>query len=1244
MPRRGSKLTHRFLSIATALFVVLTVFTVQTPTTAHVRYGQNASLRLESNKPIQASISRGESHSYTIQSPGDVFIELSVIQRGIDVVVSLFGPDGGRLLEVDRTEAYGPEIVMGVISTPGQYRIQVAPVDEGALTGKYEILLKQLRTAREDDKVRINSMSAAFDAAAEGDELRAKSDRSSLKLALEKYEAALEAWRRLGDKHWEASTLQDVGSVYQLLGQNDKALAMYDQSLTIFKSLENPSEQALTLGLMAKLLDTPSSSTAERRKALDYRTRALPLFREIRDRPHEVLTLNYIGLIHGDLGDHQTSLKYFDEALPLAKTLPDRNLEATTLYNTGRAYSFLSENQKALDLFGQALPIFKRASNSDGESRVLHNMGSVYHALGEIPAALDLYNQSLRIDRANGDKLGEGANLNDIGGVYSDIGEQQRALEFYNQALPIRRQAGDHVGEASTLNNIAGAYDSLGQMPTALDSYNKALIICREAGDRDCEATTLNNLGFLFGQLGDTEKAIEFYNKALELFRAVSDHSGEATTLNNLGRAYDDLLQRRKAVDFFTKAWTLQRTIGDRGGEAVTLNNLGNILYDLGEKQEALEYFNQAVALDEAIGDLSGQATALNGVAMISSELGKKQLALTAYDTAILSQRLVGDRSGEAETMLNLAFEWKGAGKPLLALFYGKEAINLLQSLRSIIQSFNKEQQRSYLNKVEPSYRFVADLLFAQGRLAEAHQTLNLFKDQQFFDFNRTSENKPLPLTLTAREAASEGTYEESTTRLAEIFQKQRKLKLNLGVEKAKQLPEYQELDKQLRTTSKEFIAFQKNLEAKFAQADPQGDQTEEISDTRELQRSLSDLKAQTKQSPVAVYTLVGDESFHALVITPENIFATSQPVKGEALNQKAKELWGLLQSDKYDPSSLSQQLYTIVFKPIEAQLPKDTTTILWMLDGNLRYVPMGALYDGKQYLIERYNQVVFTRPDRERLLRDVSPRWTGLGLGSSQAQSVELLGDKISFNPLPGVTEELRVLFRQNGSQSGIIDGEVLSDVKFTKTAMLNALKQKPPLVHISSHFSFRPGDEARSFLLLGDGTAMTLAEMKQQPDLFSGVELLTLSACNTAAQQPGANGREIDGFAELAQRLGAGSVMATLWPVADNSTPWLMRQFYQSRQSGKGMSKAEAFRQAQLALLKGTAQTKPLPAAQKGSAASIAVVITGNDNKRDGSRTSAQLIYIAAEDAPVFKPDPSKPFSHPYYWAPFILIGNWK
>ncbi len=1011
-----SKLASHLFRYIAGVFLILILQAL--PFESSARANQTTLPRLEIGKPIQTTISTGERHSYLIESTGNLFVELVVNQGVADVAVTLFGPDGSKLVDADRTESYGPETIIGIMGPAGEYRIEVEPVEKSA--GKYEITLKELRTPREGDRTRIDAMAAAFAAAAEADGLREKGDAASLNSAIAKDTEVLALWREVGDKYWEASTLRDIGSAYQLLGQKDKALANYGQALAIFQSIKNPGGQALTLGLMASVLDSLSATSAERRKALDYHTQALPLLREIGDREREVDTLNHIGLIYDNFGEHSTSLKYFNEALPLAKTVADRNFEAKTLYNTGRAYDYLSERMKALDYYNQALPIFVAVGNQDGQSRTLHNLGSVYHELGEMQKALEFYNESLEIDRATGDKLGQGTNINDIGGVYSDLGENQKALESYNRALTLRREAGDRRGEANTLNNIGAVYDSLGQRQIALGFYNQALSVGRQADDRESEATTLLNIGYLYSALGDSEKSLQFYSQALELYRLISDRSGEAVVLNNMGRAHDDLGERRKAVDLFLQALKLHREIGDRSGEATTLNNLGNILYDLGDKQRALEDLNEAFALCETIGDLRGQAISLNGIGIIYSELGQKERARLSFETAIVLLRLIGDRSGEADTLANLASEWKTAGKPLLALFYGKQTINLFQILRGNIQSLNKEQQKTYLSKVEPAYRFVTDLLISQGRLAEAHQTLNLFRDQQFFDFNRIAESKASLLTLTAREAIYIQLYEHHTTRLADIFQQLRALKLKVGEENAKQLPEYQALDKQRIAATNEFKAFLKNLETDLAQADPQKDKTEEIPDTRELQRSLRDLQAQTTQLPVVVYTLVGEDNFHALVVTAESIFAVSQPIKGDLLNEKALDLWALLQSDKYDPLVLSQQLYATVFKPIEAHLPKNTSTIIWMLDGNLRYVPMGALHDGKQYLVERYNHVVATRADRERLLRRVSAKWTGLGLGSSQAHTVELLGEKISFNSLPGVSEELQAVFKQQGSTRG--------------------------------------------------------------------------------------------------------------------------------------------------------------------------------------------------------------------------------
>jgi CHAT domain-containing protein len=198
---------------------------------------------------------------------------------------------------------------------------------------------------------------------------------------------------------------------------------------------------------------------------------------------------------------------------------------------------------------------------------------------------------------------------------------------------------------------------------------------------------------------------------------------------------------------------------------------------------------------------------------------------------------------------------------------------------------------------------------------------------------------------------------------------------------------------------------------------------------------------------------------------------------------------------------------------------------------------------------------------------------------------------------------------------------------------------------VHISSHFSFRPGDDSRSFLLTGDGKALTLTEMKKHERLFEGVEMLTLSACNTAATLSDAEGREIDGFAELAQRLGASAVLATLWQVSDASTPWLMSEFYQTRKAAAGIPKSEALRKAQMALLSGKANIELFSNIEKGVAGSnvkVVVVQDASKQRRDSSR--AETVYVLEKEAPLFKHNAKKPFAHPYYWSPFVLFGNWQ
>ena len=260
-------------------------------------------------------------------------------------------------------------------------------------------------------------------------------------------------------------------------------------------------------------------------------------------------------------------------------------------------------------------------------------------------------------------------------------------------------------------------------------------------------------------------------------------------------------------------------------------------------------------------------------------------------------------------------------------------------------------------------------------------------------------------------------------------------------------------------------------------------------------------------------------------------------------------------------------------------------------------------------YLAERYAISLFTPASRAGL-KDVSgQQWSATGFGVSKGGE---------FCPLPAVPEELESIIKHGDEdRDGVVAGDISLDEAFTEDAFKAGLRGGRPAVHVASHFLFSPGGkDTDSFLLLGGGRHLTLAQFRRGNFDLTGVDLLTLSACETGVIPQEADGRELDGLALVAQKKGAKGVLATLWPVADGSTGGFMQAFYRLHQE-QHRDKAEALRQAQLLFLQG----KITPATVQAARGRAAFVGDGN----------------ASPPAPVG-------YNHPYYWAPFILMGNWR
>jgi CHAT domain-containing protein/Tfp pilus assembly protein PilF len=866
--------------------------------------------------------------------------------------------------------------------------------------------------------------------------------------------------------------------------------------------------------------------------------------------------------------------------------------------------------RRALDRFRAAASLWHALQDDSEEASCLLRIGILSSMLGENEKALDYFREAIKLEQAGPDRAAEASTLNDMGIAYWLLGEKHKALTQYRLALPLRRSVGDRDGEAIVLNNMGLLYSGLGENQKALESYGQALPLYRGAGDRVGEAKALSNMGKIYYGLGEQQKALEYYGQSLLLRRALKDSPGEAIALNNIGAAYFELGEKQKALEYYEQALPLYRAAGNRDGEAVTLDNIGESYSELGKKQKALEYFVQALRLKRAVKDPAGEAETLNHIGEIYADLGERRKALQQYVTALRLAQAVSDPSLQALVMSGLMRYWELGHNVGLAIFFGKQAINEYQGLRRNIQGLDQELQKSYLKTVATNYRRLADLLIAQSRLAEAEQVLSLLKEQEYFDYVRrdAAEASPGGSNLTPDEAECDRRYREIADRLLAIGAERGDLvaKQTLTAEETRRLDQ---LERDVAVGNMEFEKFLNNLALHLNVKPAAALRVEQLRETQGIMEDLRELPVGT----VAIYTLVGEDKFRAILRTADAQKAYEYPIKAADLDRKVLEFRQVVQDPKLDPQPLAQELYRIVIGPMAEDLRQARAqTLMWSLDGVLRYLPFAALYDGKQYLIEQYRLSVITLASNSRLKDRPDLKWKAAGFGVTRAHE--------GAAALPSVSSELASIIATKPGDSGVLAGEIKLDDEFTQQAMRQTLLKHYPVVHIASHFQFQPGNETQSFLLLGDGSHMSLADLKTSANLFGGVQLLTLSACNTGM----GDGAEVEGFGTLAQRQGAKSVIASLWPVADESTSRLMQEFYRIRQSSAGKTKLEALQEAQLELLRGVVKAEPAAAADR---ALIHEEETG----------------VTKSQAPRSPYNAKIPFAHPYYWAPFFLMGNW-
>ena len=333
---------------------------------------------------------------------------------------------------------------------------------------------------------------------------------------------------------------------------------------------------------------------------------------------------------------------------------------------------------------------------------------------------------------------------------------------------------------------------------------------------------------------------------------------------------------------------------------------------------------------------------------------------------------------------------------------------------------------------------------------------------------------------------------------------------------------------------------------------------------------------AQIDPHAAAIYPIVLDHSLeviYSIANQPLQHFRTrfEDHNQEEILQAVCQNLNSVCQSSEVLPSA--QKLYNWLILPAEDLLQANQiTTLVFILDGLLRGLPMAALYDGKQYLIEKYN--IALTPGLQLLPSPTAKKLRLSLLSGALTQARQ------GFAALPEVLPEIEQI-------SQVISTKVLLDEEFTYNSLITELEQNSfSLVHLATHcqFSSRPED---TFILTWDDclNINALSNRGAQGNQDLEIPLLVLSSCNTVVE----DSRAMLGLLAIALSSQAKSTVASLWSVRDRSTTNLMTEFYRLL-AQSNISVAEALRQAQISLLQ----------------------------------------------------DPQ--YQHPYYWASFVLVGNWQ
>jgi CHAT domain-containing protein len=643
--------------------------------------------------------------------------------------------------------------------------------------------------------------------------------------------------------------------------------------------------------------------------------------------------------------------------------------------------------------------------------------------------------------------------------------------------------------------------------------------------------------------------------------------------------------------------------INSKQSEVKRLNDEALKLSQLRAFPDALKKLNQALMISKEAKYPVGEAGTLNNIARVYENRGDSGQALRYFQQALVIYRSINDRVGQGRTYSNIGHLFEKQNKPELAIIFYKLCANNREKVRlDPPKTPPPHLTNSFSLKVSETYRSLGKLLASQGRIAEAGRIMDLVKVQEVEEYIvgvKGNERTAKGVEMTPIEAKIRDTLVDN---------------LDSAVSLGKELTTLRDIPPEKRTPDQkkrieQIVKNQQVLLDNFNTFIASPEVTAQIAQLSRTARgqnlnleTINGLRDELKRlpgKPVIVYPFVLDNTLAVILVTPDSPPILRQVnVSHSTLNQTITAFRQALENPSRNVKKPAQELYEWIIKPIENDLKQaGAQTLLYAPDEQLRYIPLAALNDGKEWLVQRYtiNHITAAsltnfnapRPEKVKVFA---------GAFTKGQYKVRIGNRDVPYAGLPFAGKEVENLAATIPGTTKLLDNAFSRDVTIPQL-------DDYTVVHFATHAAFVVGKPEDSFILFGNGQKATFRDVASWS--LPNVDLVVLSACETGLGGKLGNGDEILGFGYQIQKTGAKAAIASLWTVDDGGTQVLMNAFYRAFTSGK-FNKAQSLREAQVA------------------------IITGDFSRLAKQARGSQSPQLGGS------------ISHPYYWAPFILIGN--